>query len=62
MWEVINLVGGVFLDGRKTQQNWEKFTFVWSYAFDHKMKTNNDWRVIEPILESRKVGGQYETI
>ena len=33
-----------------------KLTSWLSYVFDHKMRTENEWDAIKPILELRKAG------
>ena len=41
------------------------FTQLFSHQFhavDHKMRTNNDWRVIEPIMKSGNIGELWEMV
>ena len=49
-----------FLDSPKIEENWQNWLGDGHYVFGHKMRTNNNWRAVEPILERRKTGESYE--
>ena len=38
------------------------FHDTYPYVFTHKMTTNDNWMVIEPILETRDIGESHGTI
>ena len=46
----------VTLKVNKKEEHWQKLTLWYSYVFDHKMKTNCHWKMVEPIMELRKIG------
>ena len=50
-----------FLDSPKIEENWQNWLDDGYYDSDYKMRTNN-WRIVEPILEIRKIGESYEKV
>ena len=44
----------------KNNEYWQKRTLWYSYVFDHKMRTRNNWSAVEPIWETRMVGKLHE--
>lgn len=45
-----------FLGSFEIEENRHNWLDGGRYVFDHQMRTNNNWRVVEPILERKKIG------
>ena len=50
------------LDSPEIEENWPSWLNNGHYVCDHKMRTNNNWRTVEHILERRKVGESYDNV